>query len=520
MKGRVIALFVLINPKCEDPRKNIFPLGLSYISSVLKKYGSVKIFDLHYSNDEDEMMMYFFSHSIKYAGITACTDAMPEITRLAKLIKQISPQTLIGIGGPHATFQGYETLTRHYEFDMAFLAEGELSAKQLAENLVSNREKWYEGISNIIFRDENNKIRYGETAICSLKEIPQPDRISFPSPDDMARKKKLDVPLISIDTSRGCAGYCSFCALAVDQKRRWKCRDLQQVYEELENIFAVYSYTQVDLFIVDADFLASPVRALKIIQIIRKFPQIRYYTIAACAHSILKAKDILEDLFESGCRTIEIGIESGSETQLIRYQKRSTVQQNDQAIELIKKYDQKYQLLISVDLVVFDPYVTRQELKQTIDFIKKHFYGENGKEPCLFSYLQLFTGTKLYRQAIKDGLAGGGSELQTPFWRFQTKDTETIYRYIKLFEQLIYINLCKLREELKPILESPERYFRDLKSRLQFMKDFRWLNIISYDYFSFVLDNQEETIKLEFSKIYDKLREIEDKYSALEMQMV
>ncbi len=48
-------MFVLINIRSTDRRKNIFPLGLAYIAACFEKYEKVKVFDLHYKNNMDEL---------------------------------------------------------------------------------------------------------------------------------------------------------------------------------------------------------------------------------------------------------------------------------------------------------------------------------------------------------------------------------------------------------------------------------------------------------------------------------
>ena len=44
--------FALVNIATNDTRKNIYPLGLAYLSRSLIPYGNVKVFDLHYSDDD------------------------------------------------------------------------------------------------------------------------------------------------------------------------------------------------------------------------------------------------------------------------------------------------------------------------------------------------------------------------------------------------------------------------------------------------------------------------------------
>ena len=53
-------MFVFINTPATDRRKNIFPLGLAYVAACFEKFGHVKVFDLHYKNDINQLFDYFF----------------------------------------------------------------------------------------------------------------------------------------------------------------------------------------------------------------------------------------------------------------------------------------------------------------------------------------------------------------------------------------------------------------------------------------------------------------------------
>ncbi len=110
-------MFVLINIRSTDRRKNIFPLGLAYIAACFEKYEKVKVFDLHYKNNMDELYSLMTMETVKFVGFSVCSSAesMYNCASIAKSIKRISPATIIGIGGPHPTYQGREIMARHLE---------------------------------------------------------------------------------------------------------------------------------------------------------------------------------------------------------------------------------------------------------------------------------------------------------------------------------------------------------------------------------------------------------------------
>ncbi len=108
---------MLINPYDENAVKNALgfitpPLNLMYLASSLEKESySVKIID-------DDLLQQGYEKIAKdvekvnppLVGVTAGTSTIRSALKYLELIKEISPDTLTVIGGPHTTFMPYETL--------------------------------------------------------------------------------------------------------------------------------------------------------------------------------------------------------------------------------------------------------------------------------------------------------------------------------------------------------------------------------------------------------------------------
>lgn len=264
-------MFVLINIRSTDRRKNIFPLGLAYIAACFEKYEKVKVFDLHYKNNMDELYSLMTMETVKFVGFSVCSSAesMYNCASIAKSIKRISPATIIGIGGPHPTYQGREIMARHLEFDVAMVGEGELAATQIGENLHMGRA-FYENVNNIIYRDVTNEIIVSVPKKNDVYLLPA--RHLFPTCREYSDKFNVKYPVICVESTRGCVGRCTFCALKLDPTKSYVRKDLNLFYEDLRQTLISQELETVDLFIVDADFLVSKARTLEIINIIKKIP--------------------------------------------------------------------------------------------------------------------------------------------------------------------------------------------------------------------------------------------------------
>lgn len=498
-------MIVLINIKSSDKRKNIFPLGLAYIAACFEIYEKVRVFDFHYKDNMDELYSLLTVENVKFVGFSVCssTESMFNCTSIAKSIKRISPSTIIGIGGPHPTYQGREIIERHMEFDVAMVGEGELAATQIAQNLHTGRA-FYENVNNIIYRDVTNKIIAAAHRKNDIYLLPA--RHLFPTCREYSDKFNVKYPVICVESTRGCVGKCSFCALRLDQTNSYVRKDLNLFYEDLKRTLSFQELQTVDLFIVDADFLVSKARALEIIHIIRKFPQIRYFNIASCTDSILRAKDILDDLFEAGCSYIEIGVESFAQKQLDRYGKRATVEASIEAIELLREKQKKYLFSYKIDIILFEPFSTMEDIMISNEYLQKYTYGNTLNENNFFHYMDLFPGTKYRVMAEEAGLSMTASEMDIPYWRFKDEQVSRLYQYIPLFVQNIYNGKEELEREVSERIQQTEC------KNLFYIRDMRLLRTITYDWFNDMIRSDSSQYREIYEKYLTLYKQIKSKY--------
>lgn len=495
-------MFVLINIQSTDRRKNIFPLGLAYIAACFEKYGRVKVFDLHFNNNVDELFSLLAMEAVKFVGFSVCSSAesMYRCSSLAKSIKRISPSTIIGLGGPHPTYQGQEIIARHLEFDVAMVGEGESTAMQIAENLHRGRA-FYEDVENIIYRNDVNEVIISKTRKNDIYLLPA--RHLFPTCREYSNKFNVEYPVICVESTRGCVGNCTFCALKLDPMKSYVKKDLHLFYEDLKETLSSQKLETVDLFIVDADFLISSARAAEIISIIKKFPQIRYFNIASCTDSILRAQDILDDLFEAGCSYIEIGVESFSRQQLERYGKRASVETSIEAIELLRRKQEKYHFSYKIDIIMFEPFATMEDIRISNEYLQKYTYGNTLNENNFFHYMDLFPGTQYRAVTEEAGLCVAATEMDIPFWRFREEQVGRLYQYVPLFVQNIYDG----KEEIERKIS--DRIRRTEYKNLYFIRDLRILRTITYDWFNEMLNadsSQYKNIYERYLKMYHQIK--------------
>jgi radical SAM superfamily enzyme YgiQ (UPF0313 family) len=108
-------------------------------------------------------------------------------------------------------------------------------------------------------------------------------------------------------------------------------------------------------------------------------------------------EDTLRALKEAGLRAVFMGIESGVQRQLDTFNKGTTTEQNRRAIELVRNVG----LAMGSGFMLFDPYVTVEELQENIRFIR-----ETGilRGPIPITKVRLYSGIPLIDKVREDGL--------------------------------------------------------------------------------------------------------------------
>lgn len=501
-------MFVLINIQATDNRKNIFPLGLAYIAACYEKYGFVKIFDMHYQKNVEELIDYFYNNEVKLVGFSVCSshESMSRSSYFAKMIKRISPNTIIGIGGPHPTYQGEDIIRHHLEFDVAFVGEGELSAMQIAKNIYCNKADWFENVNNIYYRNSEGEVISSEYMRNDKYVLPA--RHLFPTCKEYSNKFKQNPPVICIESTRGCVGKCNFCALKLNQTNGFVKKNLDMFNQDLSMTLSSQSLEQVDLFIIDADFLVSKDRVVEILNIIKSYPQVRFFNIASCTDSVLRCGEILDDLFDAGCTYIEIGVESFSDIQLERYNKRSSVETSIAAIELLREKQKNHKFAYKIDIIMFEPFASLEDIKLSNHFLQKYTYASSLNESNFFHIMDLFPGTKYRVMTETSKLSLSSSEMDVPFWKFEDDRVAFLYKYVSLYNNKVFVD----KEEIERKIE--KRIYAAKDVNIYDIKNLRILKTMTYDWFNETINAKDFEAYAEiFSTYYNKYNQIKGEYS-------
>ncbi|MDX2173017.1 MAG: radical SAM protein [Bacteroidota bacterium] len=337
------------------------PLGLLYISSYLEKNGySNDVFDSTFQNFET-LKHYLISTKPEVIAIYVNLMTKINVVTLIRFIKQESVlnNTKIILGGPEVTHHAESFLTIGTDF--VIVGEGEVTMLELIKNIESNQIN-YSNIDGLIYKNGHNIITTKERALIKdISELPLPnrDKINIPQYLD-AWRKHHGYGMISVSSMRGCPYTCKWCSRAV-YGGTYRRRKPHQVAEEMLLLKNTYRPDMIwfvdDVFTIHHRWLKEFTDAVKTLN-------------AFIPYEIISRADRLNEeviltLKESGCKRIWIGAESGSQKIIDAMDRRVSVIETQNMIQLAKKHGIEAGTFIMLGY----PGETKEDIKQTINHL-------------------------------------------------------------------------------------------------------------------------------------------------------
>ena len=192
---------LLINPYLVSKIKKSLsePMGLmclkTYLDTCLEEGQVTEILDLyalgnglirprrdHFVmglHDEEEVKALIRSAKPDLIGITCTFSMHPEGSfEAAVLARQACPDSLIVMGGAHASLDALNIMGTHPQIDIIVRGEGELVFKNLVTEISRNQLNSLHTVDGIVFREPGGEIRRNpdQELIPDVNSLPIPDR--------------------------------------------------------------------------------------------------------------------------------------------------------------------------------------------------------------------------------------------------------------------------------------------------------------------------------------------------------
>jgi len=366
------------------------PLGILYIAAVLRNEGiEVSIIDQPAEGlSNKKLIKKIISMSPDVVGFTVLSTSCINTVEIAKKIKELNPEIITILGGPHATINAERMLKKYSWIDYVMRGEGEYATLALVKAMEENGD--LNRIDGLCFR-ENGKILIKESNI-----IEDLDEIPFVPYDMIEGNEYGNVCGMHIDrvatilTSRGCPYACTFCAVSLLSKRRCRFRSPENVVDEMGDLV---SRGFTNIVINDDNFTLNHKRVIKICELIRD-RELEFNWL--CEGRVDDANiNTYREMAKSGCKLIYFGIENANKRILDYYNKRISPRHSIIAVKKARK--------AGIDVVIgtFILGAPTESLKEVENTIK--FASKLDIDFPQFNILSARAGTKLWVDLAKDG---------------------------------------------------------------------------------------------------------------------
>jgi len=391
---------LLISPPTESAIKSIIgttgpPLGLAYLASVAREKGhDVKIVDsLAEDYTFDDVKKIISQYSPDLVGITSTTSMIPDAYQVANIVKEISKDIVVAIGGPHVTFVPELTLKENSNIDYVIKGEGEIAFSGILDVMDNKKEK--KDVLGIAYRNGNEIVdNPPQPLIRDVDTIPEPSWDLLPMD-----KYKIDgVQFGTIMTSRGCPYNCIFCSSSLQFGKQWRGHSVERVINELKVLR--YKYNKKEIEFLDDTFTLNMKRAIELTK--RMYEEGLDIRWSASARVNLFSEEIARNMKMAGAHTVYFGIESGSQKILDFIGKGITPDLAKKSVGIANKAG----LNTLGSFIIGFPDDTVEDVKTTIKFSKKV-----GVTVAQFTIATPYPGTRLWDYAVEKKI------LLTTDWR-------------------------------------------------------------------------------------------------------
>jgi radical SAM superfamily enzyme YgiQ (UPF0313 family) len=198
------------------------------------------------------------------------------------------------------------------------------------------------------------------------------DELPFPARDQLAGTvaRGGHPEEIYLTGSRGCPYRCSFCDIKTFYQKGtgpgWRGRSPENLGAELTALAERYGVTPTYVFVDDQFVGPGPAgkrRCVAFAEVLKKAKLGVSFEITCRADAV--DSDVLTALKEAGLSGVYLGLDSGSESVLRRYQKDLTIETNLRAAQLVRDLD----IPLDFGFIMFDPWTEPDELDASLEFL-------------------------------------------------------------------------------------------------------------------------------------------------------
>ncbi|MEJ6389718.1 magnesium-protoporphyrin IX monomethyl ester anaerobic oxidative cyclase [Gymnodinialimonas ulvae] len=338
------------------------PAWVAYLTGHLRQSGfdDIEFIDAMTDNLSDsELAQRMETLRPDVVGVTAITPSIYRAEDVLKIARDVVPDAVRVMGGVHATFMYKQVLSEAPWIDVIVRGEGEEICSELMLTIEDGR--WpadRHKIKGLAFTDGDQIV--ATQAASTVKDL------SKIKPDwtVLEWEKYIYIPLgtrVAIpNLARGCPFTCSFCS----QWKFWRdyrVRDPKDVVDEIEDLVDNHG---VGFFILaDEEPSINKKKFVAFCQelIDRGLPDRVKWGINTRVTDIYRDRDLLKFYRKAGLVHVSLGTEAAAQMKLDVFNKETKVEENKEAIRLLREAD----ILVEAQFIVGLDNETPETLEET-----------------------------------------------------------------------------------------------------------------------------------------------------------
>jgi anaerobic magnesium-protoporphyrin IX monomethyl ester cyclase len=318
------------------------PLQIAYLAGEAEKAGcEARIFDAmnKYLSFDDvraeiERFRPDFVMSLDYLPVSGAisTATVPAALKALSIAKEVDPDIVTLIAGPHPTFL-YRDILDDPEEAPDFVLRGE-AEETLRLFLQAYPGGDWRSLQGIAWHDGNGPTATGLRPHVADLDTLQPAWHLLDWEDyhyNIAPYGRM----ASILTTRGCMMQCSFCSHRVFWRADWRARDPVKVVEEIRHLVDVHKVDFITL--IDPYPTKDAERWERQLDLLIAAKIKVGLLMETRVEDIIRDRDILHKYRDAGVMHLYVGAESSSDTTLSSLNKGTSVDQNKLAIDLLRE---------------------------------------------------------------------------------------------------------------------------------------------------------------------------------------
>ncbi len=374
------------------------PIGLGYLASSLRKENhEVKIIDAVKDGlTQADIVSRILAENPQVLGFQTFSHDVVSVTKTIALVRGINESIVMLAGGPHPSGVLDKIFFDIENLDFAFAGEAEAGLPMFIDAIqLGELNKRINKIPGLIWRNGKSIVVNKLDFTPDLDTIPYPawdliNPATYPEAPQGVFFKRF--PIAPIIATRGCPFNCTFCAGKTISGKRLRSRSIENILGEIRILLSDYGIREIH--ILDDNFT---LRKNFVKEFSERLISEKIDISWTCPNGVrldTLDEDVVNAMKSSGCYTISVGIESGSQRILDNMKKGLTLNKIRRKIEIIKKCG----ITVNGFFIIGYPGETRQEIMQTITFAKSLPLAR----AIFYNYLPL-PGTNIYKQLISTG---------------------------------------------------------------------------------------------------------------------